>query len=171
MEKFKKDYEKFLDDYAKQYPRDDTKAAPRFVLVSPIAFEAPGDKFLPDGKKENENLWLYANAAAEVAKKRNLAFVDLLTPTYADFSAKPGLQYTTNGAHTNEAGDRRVAELLDRGLFETSNPAKIGSPAFEQLRAAVNDKSWIHQQDYRMLNGWYVYGGRRTFDTETFPRE
>ena len=22
-----------------------------------------------------------------------------------------------------------------------------------------------------MLNGWYVYGGRRTFDTETFPRE
>ncbi len=22
-----------------------------------------------------------------------------------------------------------------------------------------------------MLNGWYVYGGRRTWDTETFPRE
>ena len=22
-----------------------------------------------------------------------------------------------------------------------------------------------------MLNGWYVYGGRRTLDTETFPRE
>jgi hypothetical protein len=35
----------------------------------------------------------------------------------------------------------------------------------------VNDKSWIHLQDYRMVNGWYVYGGRRTYDTETFPRE
>jgi putative heme-binding domain-containing protein len=171
VEKFKKDYEKFLDDYAKQYPRDETKAAPRFVLISPIAFEDPSEKFLPDGKKENENLKLYSAAVAEVAKQRNLAFVDLFEPTSADFSAKPGLQYTTNGAHTNEAGDRRVAELLDRALFDTSNPAKIGSPQFEQLRAAINDKSWVHQQDYRMLNGWYVYGGRRTFDTETFPRE
>ena len=35
----------------------------------------------------------------------------------------------------------------------------------------MNDKSWVHLQDYRMLNGWYVYGGRRTWDTETFPRE
>ena len=171
VEKFKKDYDRFLSDYAKQYPRDETRAPPRFVLISPIAFEAPMDKFLPDGKKENENLKLYTAAVEEVAKKHNFAFVDLFESTSADFSAKPGLQYTTNGAHTNEAGDRRVAELLDRALFGTSNPAKIGSPAFEQLRAAVNDKSWVHQQDYRMLNGWYVYGGRRTFDTETFPHE
>jgi len=171
IEKFKSDYEKFLDDYAKRYPRDDTKAAPRFVLVSPIAFEAPEEKFLPDGRKENANLKIYAEAVGEVAKKRNLAFVDLFEPTSADFSARAGLQFTTNGAHTNEAGDRRVAELLDRALFGMSNPAKIGSPAFEQLRAAINDKSWVHAQDYRMLNGWYVYGGRRTFDTQTFPRE
>jgi len=171
VEKFKSDYEKLLDEYAKHYPRDDTTAAPRFVLVSPIAFEAPNDPFLPDGKKENAHLKIYADAVAEVAKKHDLAFVDLFEPTGADFSAKPGLQFTTNGAHTNEAGDRRVAELLDRALFGTSNPAKTGSPAFEQLRAAINDKSWVHQQDYRMLNGWYVYGGRRTFDTQTFPRE
>lgn len=171
VEQYRKDYGKFLDDYAKQYPRDDTKAAPRFVLISPIAFEAPFSRFLPDGKKESNNLWLYAEATAQLAKERNLAFVDLYTPTYAEFSSTPGLQFTTNGAHTNEAGDRRVAEFLDRALFETSNPAKIGSPQFEQLRAAVIDKAWVHQQDYRMLNGWYVYGGRRTFDTETFPRE
>jgi putative heme-binding domain-containing protein len=171
VEKFKKDYDQFLADYAKRYPRDDTQAAPRFVLVSPTAFEAPTDKFLPDGKQENENLKLYAAAVEEVAKKHNFAFVDLFDATSADFSARPGLQFTTDGAHTNEAGDRRVAELLDRALFSTSNPAKIGSAPFEQLRAAINDKSWVHQQDYRMLNGWYVYGGRRTFDTETFPRE
>ena len=31
---------------------------------------------------------------------------------------------------------------------------------------------WLRRlQDYRMVNGWYVYGGRRTWDTETFPRE
>ena len=169
--KFKADYEKFLDDYAREYPRDDTKAAPRFVLVSPIAFEPTGDKFLPDGVKENENLKLYTAAVAEVAQKRGLAFVELFESTLADFTAKPGLQFTSNGAHTTDPGDRRVSELLDRALFGESNPAKIGSPEFERLRGAINDKSWIHFQDYRMLNGWYVYGGRNTWDKETFPRE
>jgi putative heme-binding domain-containing protein len=169
--KFKTDYEKFLDEYTKTYPRDDTKAVPRFVLVSPAAFEPTGDKFLPEGKKENENLKLYAQAVAEVAKQRNLPFVDLFEPTLAEFTQKPGMQFTTNGAHTNEAGDRVVAETLDRALFGTTNPAKLESPAFEKLRAAINDKSWVHFQDYRMLNGWYVYGGRNTWDKETFPRE
>ncbi len=171
VEKFKADYEKFLDEYAKNYPRDDTKAAPRFVLVSPAAFEPTGERFLPDGKKENENLKLYAAAVAEVAKKRNLAFVDLFEPTLADFTQRAGMQFTTNGAHTNEAGDREVAETLDRALFGTTNPAQPGSAAFERLRGAINDKSWVHFQDYRMLNGWYVYGGRNTHDKETFPRE
>lgn len=71
----------------------------------------------------------------------------------------------------NPAGDREVAQLLDRALFDTTNPAKPGTPAYEKLRAAVADLEWVHAQDYRMLNGWYVYGGRRTHDTETFPRE
>jgi hypothetical protein len=42
---------------------------------------------------------------------------------------------------------------------------------FQRVRKTVNDKAWLHLQDYRMLNGWYVYGGRRTWDTETFPTE
>jgi putative heme-binding domain-containing protein len=171
IEKFKADYEKFLDETAKNYPRDDTKAAPRFVLVSPMAFEPTGEKFLPEGKAENENLKHYSAAVAQVAKQRNLPFVDLFEPTLADFTQKPGMQFTTNGAHNNEAGDRAVAETLDRALFGTTNRATIGASAFEQLRAAINDKSWVHMQDYRMLNGWYVYGGRNTHDKETFPRE
>lgn len=171
LEKFRADYERLLDELAQKYPRDDTGAAPRFVIVSPIAFEATGDRLLPDGSKENENLHLYSTAAAEVAKKRGLAFVDILSTTEPLFAAKPGMQFTVNGAHVNETGDREVAKLLDRALFGGENPAEIGSNRFEELRAAVNDKSWIHLQDYRMLNGWYVYGGRRTWDTETFPRE
>ena len=81
------------------------------------------------------------------------------------------MQYTINGCHLNEAGDREVAVLLDRALFGETTAANVDSDAFQKLRAAVNDKSWVHFQDYRMLNGWYVYGGRRTWDTETFPRE
>jgi putative heme-binding domain-containing protein len=169
--KFKAAYEKFLDDYAKAYPRDDAGSPPRFVLASPIAFEPTGVPYLPAGEAENANLKLYAEAVAEVAGKRKLAFVDLFTPTLPIFTAKAGLQYTINGCHLNEAGDREVGALLDKALFGTPGPAKVGSAAYEKLRAAVNDKSWVHLQDYRMVNGWYVYGGRRTFDTETFPRE
>jgi putative heme-binding domain-containing protein len=171
VEKFKADYEAFLDGFARDYPRDDTKAPPRFVIVSPVAFETSTDPLLPKGETENANLKLYADAAAAVAKKRGMAFVDLLTPTLTAFNAEKGLQFTNNCIHLNTTGDREVSALLDKALFGSSNPAGVGSPAFEKLRAAINDKSWVHLQDYRMLNGWYVYGGRRTFDTETFPRE
>ncbi len=171
IEKFKADYEAFLDDYTRKYPRDDAKSPPRFVLVSPIAFEPPGDKFLPDGTKENANLKLYAEAVKAVAAKRNLAFVDLYTPTLAAFTDKPGMKFTINGCHVNDTGDQLVATLLHAAVFAGPNTLEASLPRYNQLRAAVNDKSFVHQQDYRMVNGWYVYGGRRTFDTETFPRE
>jgi putative heme-binding domain-containing protein len=171
VEQFKKDYEKFLDEFTAKYPRDDVKDPPRFVLVSPIAFEPTGDKFLPDADKVNADLKLYAAAVGEVARKRNLAFVDLFAPTAPLFARDPGMQFTINGCHVNEAGDREVSRLLDQALFGSPNPGLERTAQFEKLRAAVNDKSWVHEQDYRMLNGWYVYGGRRTYDTETFPRE
>lgn len=171
IEKFKKDYAKYLDDMAKQYPRDDSGAAPRFIIVSPIAFEPTGNQFLPDGKTENANLKLYAQAAGEVAKEKGIPFIDVFQVTEGLFGEKPGMQFSTNGAHLNEAGDKELAQILDRELFSSTNPAKVGSAEFEKLRAAVNDKAWMHHQDYRMLNGWYVYGGRNTHDKETFPRE
>ncbi len=171
IEKFKTAYAKFIDDYTKAYPRDDAGSPPRFVLVSPIAFEPTGDANLPKGELENANLKLYTAAVADVAKGRNIAFVDLYTPTLTPFTAKAGLKYTINGCHVNEAGDRLVSLELDKALFGTAQPGKFDSADFERLRNAVNDKSWVHLQDYRMVNGWYVYGGRRTWDTETFPRE
>ena len=172
VEKFKADYERFLDDYAAQYPRDDAKSPPQFVLVSPAAFEVTGEPFQPDGKTENANLKLYADAVKAVAAKRKLAFVDLYTPTLAAFNEKPGAQYTVNGCHLNEAGDKFAAEALAVPLFPEGDKAAAADTAkFEKVRAAVNDKSFVHQQDYRMVNGWYVYGGRRTYDHETFPRE
>ncbi len=171
VKKFEADYEKFFKEFTNKYPRDDAKHAPRFVLVSPMAFEASGDPLLPDATATNARLKLYADAVKRVAAKQKLAFIDLFTPTEPAFSDKPGLQYSINGAHLNEAGDKLVGIALDTALFGGINPAKIGTSDFEKLRAAVNDKSWVHSQDYRMVNGWYVYGGRRTFDTETFPRE
>jgi putative heme-binding domain-containing protein len=168
--KFKADYGKLLDDLAKTYPRDDTKAAPRFVIVSPIAVESTGDPLLPDADAQNANLAAYRDAAREVAAARGIAFVDLFDASREAFAAQPGMQHTINGCHVNEMGDRVVGEALDRALFGSPS-SQLNEQAFASLKAAVNDKSWVHMQDYRMVNGWYVYGGRRTWDTETFPRE
>jgi putative heme-binding domain-containing protein len=171
VERFKANYGKYLDELAATYPRDDTKAPPRVVIVSPIAVEPTGEPDLPDADRQNAILAVYRDAARELAAARGIAFVDVFDPTLAEFVPEPGLQFTINGCHVNEAGDRFLAGALDRALFGTPPAERLAPEAFEKLRAAVNDKSWVHLQDYRMVNGWYVYGGRRTWDTETFPRE
>ena len=152
--------------------RNTAKAQARFILVSPIAFEDSNDPLLPDGRKENENLNAYATATADVARELQHRYVDVFTGTAQEFSREPGAQYTLSGFQINEAGDRLVGELLDRALFGSPNPLKPEAELFGKVRAAVNDKSWVHQQDYRMLNGWYVYGSRRApYDVDTFPEE
>jgi putative heme-binding domain-containing protein len=144
----------------------------RLALVTPAAHEATGDPFLPDPSARNEDLRLYAEAVREVAAEGGVPVVDLFTPTRRTFAEKQGGPFTLDGARPTEAGERLLAERLDAGLFDGPNPARWGEPAFERLRAAVNDKSFVHFHDYRMVNGWYVYGGRRApYDTETFPAE
>ncbi|MFO1022647.1 MAG: hypothetical protein U0903_18415, partial [Planctomycetales bacterium] len=176
---FKGDYEKYLDEMASHYSRGEGNGPPRFVLVTPIAFEKDGPETksplrfdLPKGEQENANLKLYAEAVKEVGAKRKLLVIDLFTPTQKLFESEPGLQYTINGCHHNEEGDREIASLLISAIGgDTPAVPPLSPQHMEALLAAVIDKAWVHLQDYRMLNGWYVYGGRRTWDTETFPRE
>jgi putative heme-binding domain-containing protein len=165
LERFVADYRKFLDELNQKYSNGEG----RFVLVSPAAFEPTGDPHLPDAEDRNKSLKRYRDAVEKLAADEGLPFVDLFTETKALFAAESGMQYTINGLHLNEKGDRFVGELIDRELFGDSKP--VESDQYERVRKWVNDKSWLHMQDYRMLNGWYVYGGRRTWDTETFPSE
>jgi putative heme-binding domain-containing protein len=177
VEKFQADYHRYLDQMSRRYPRDDTGAAPRFVIISPLAFEDSGDPLLPGAEETNRRLQRYSEAIAEVARERGLAYVDIFDESAVLMQREAGLQLTINGCHLNEQGDLEIARLLGQSLFGSDSSdaleslGGVGSTEFERLRAAVNDKSWVHFQDYRMLNGWYVYGGRRTWDKETFPRE
>ena len=168
---YERAYEAFLDETAKKYARDDAGSAPRFVLISPVAFEKTGDPLLPDAGERNAALKPYVEATRRVAEKRNLAFVDLFSTTRDAMDGRTNARLTINGCHLNEAGDRVVGRLLDEALFGARANSPADDARLAKLRAAVNDKSWVHLQDYRMINGWYVYGGRRTWDTETFPRE
>lgn len=168
---FREQYGRYLDRIAREYPRTEDRGAPRFILVGPIAVESPEARsFLPEGAGQNANLELYDKAIGEIARERGLVYVSLWQATAELFAREAGLQYTINGCHLNEAGDAAVADLLQRGLFGDAEP-ECEPARREELRKGVVDKAWVHQQDYRMLNGWYVYGGRRTWDTGTFPLE
>lgn len=171
IETFKADYAELIRELQTHYSRDDTQAPPRLIVVSPIAVEPAGDPLLPDAAARNEVLARYRDATRDLATAQGLPFVDIFDATVATFSAKPGRQFTINGCHVNELGDRAIGEALDRALFGPPTEPPLAQEAFARLKAAVNDKSWVHLQDYRMLNGWYAYGDNRTWDTETFPRE
>ena len=166
---FKQNYRNYIAEQTKRFTKDGKQ--PRFVLISPIAFESTGDPLQPSGEEENKNLAAYTAAIKELAEEDGHRFVDLFTETKAKFGAKPGNQYTVNGAHANEQGYRVIGQLLDGSLFVSEHPLGMGTSKFNEILKWVNDKSWFHAQDYRMLNGWYVYGGRRTWDMETFPGE
>jgi putative heme-binding domain-containing protein len=166
---FRSNYQAWLETMRKRFTRNGV--APRFVLITPIAFESAGNRNLPDGKSQNETLGSYAESVRELAREQGMPFVDLFTVSKVKFAEEEGLQFTINGIHHNERGDRLIADQLDRQLFEGDHPTGMDISVSQRVRQVVNDKSWLHLQDYRMLNGWYVYGGRRTWDTETFPTE
>lgn len=184
--KFESDLEKFLKapqeidqfssarsgwdqtgDSAKQL--GELKNLRTIVLVSPIACEDIHKRELPDGKANNENIKLYVDAMKRVAEKNKVPFVDLFTPSqqlYAE-SKQP---LTINGIHLNATGDEKIAQVIDGQLFGDS--AKATKPDLKKLHAAVNDKNEQFFFDYRAVNGFYIYGGRKApFGIVNFPAE
>ncbi len=141
---------------------EDTKAkdysgqgAPRMVLVSPIAFEPTGDPNLPDGAEHNQRLEAYTQTMRKVAQETGVGFVDLFTPTKALFEQSAD-RLTLNGFHLNDAGYRKLAPILDRGLFGGSERVEINA----RLREAIADKNFHWWHRYRAVNGYSIYGKR-----------
>jgi len=171
LDKFKKDLDKFIvDSVTTKY---NGKAAPRLVLLSPIAQEDLRDPLVADGGANNENIALYTKAMAEAAGRHKVVFVDLFGPSKAAMSAatngKPS-RLTINGIHLNEAGDEKVAAILDAALF---GPRPASAKAdLAALRREVLEKNLQFFHDYRAINGCYIYGGRKApFGIVNFPEE
>ncbi len=146
------------------------KAAPRLVLVSPIAFEnQSARRDLPNGEKENANLSLYAAAVENVAKKRGLTFIDLFTTT-RNLYAKAPQPLTTGGFVPNDEGYKQVAEILATGMFGYQTRVSKADP--EMLHAAVKQKDWFWNNDYNLLNGVHTHGQRyNPFGPQNYPDE
>jgi glucose/arabinose dehydrogenase len=138
------------------------------VLISPIANENVPERGIHAADRNNENLKLYSQAMAEVAKANDVPFVDLFSVTSG--SAAAGGLLTFNGIHLSEGGDRAVAPLLVERLFGVA-PA-VEATQFANLRREVNEKNLQHWYDYRAVNGYYIYGDRKKpFGVVNFPAE
>ncbi len=131
-------------------------SAPRLVLISPIAYEADGRLDLPDGNRLNAQIESYVEAMREVAAAEQIPFVDLFHPTRQLLDESGSL--TFNGIHLTDEGYRRVAPLLDEGLFGSRQ--EPSPDLLQRLQPEVAAKNLWFWHDYRAVNGYYIYGGR-----------
>ncbi|QNN23051.1 hypothetical protein HED60_12480 [Planctomycetales bacterium ZRK34] len=154
------------DEFAKQLGQwiDDTRkknysgnGAPRIVLFSPIGHEDLHSPNLPDGQANNVRLAAYTHAMSEVAKQKNVAFVNLYHPSLALYQ-KSKQPLTLNGIHLTEEGNRQLAEVIAHDLLGIKAPA--ASEATEKLRQAVLDKNWHWFNRYRATDGNDIWGSR-----------
>ena len=146
------------------------KSAPKLVLVSPIAFEDLSSTYdLPDGIRENTNLALYTDVMREVAKKRGVGFIDLFSKT-KELYATSKTSYTINGFSLHEIGDQRVSYLIADSLYAPKTIELRANPA--KVMERIKEKTWLWQNDHRMLNGVHAYGRRwKPFGDFNYPQE
>ncbi len=167
LPKFKKDLEAFIKKTTTT--KYNSKSAPKLVLVSPIAHENLHKASLPDGKENNKNIALYTKAMKEIADKHQVIFLDIFSVTQA-YMKTADKRLTNNGIHLNETGNEMVAALMDLLLFG-SRP-EMNRDLFNKVRKEVVEKNLQHWYDYRAVNGFYIYGGRKKpFGVVNFPAE
>ncbi|QJW89274.1 c-type cytochrome [Spirosoma taeanense] len=149
--------------------------APQLALVSPIAFEDLSDKFdLPNGKRENENLALYAKAMKEVADQNSrntgeVLFVDAFTPSQNWYAASQE-PLTIDGSQLNDEGYKKLGTLLADQVFG-KRPAKAEANR-KLVHEAVLEKNWMWHNDYKIPNGVHAYGRRyNPFGPDNYPAE
>ena len=130
----------------------------RFVLFSPIAYEASGEPNLPDGTQLNANLAAYTEATRRAAEATGSTFVDLYSPTFQLFASSRE-RYTVNGIHLNAAGYRALADIISRALLGQPAP---GAEQLGEVYRAVQDKNWHWHNRFNATDGNDVWGNRST---------
>jgi len=145
-------------------------AAPRLVLVSPIAYQdLSSTKHLPNGTAENANIELYTAAMEKVAKNHSLTFIDLFHPTKTLYSTTKAA-LTSYGFIPNDAGYQQLASILANGIYGPQPHVSKADPSI--LRDAVIQKNWFWSNDYNILNGVHSYGRRyNPFGPQNYPDE
>jgi len=168
LENFKGELDGFVKHTLAQ--KYNGKAAPRLVLVSPIAYEnLSKSRDLPDGRAENANLGLYTQAMEEIAKANKVEFVNVFDKSHKFYEGleKP---FTRNGFLPTDDGYKVLSSWLQEAIFGNGKSEAKGKQ--DAVLAAVKDKNWFWFNDYRMLNGVHVDGRRfNPFGPDNYPHE
>ncbi len=167
LEKYKSDLRSEVKTWSTTKYNGKTSA--RVLLISPIANENLSARKLSIGKLNNDNLELYTEATRQIAKEMGVGFVDVFRPTLRMMNAAKR-PMTFNGVHLTNDGYKRLAPvLMDRIFGKEKSAVKCD---LEQLRKEVAEKSLQYWYDYRAVNGYYIYGGRKEpFGVVNFPAE
>ncbi len=167
---------KFMDDLTRFVKKITStkyngKEPPRLVLISPVAYEQTDNSLLPDWRKLNTQLEIYTGAMRRVAQQQGVGFVDLFHPT-ARAMQEDKKPWTINGVHLSRYGYRQLAPILDEALFGPRAPSLPRLDQLEALHREVQEKNRQFFYDYRAVNGYYIYGGRKKpFGVVNFPPE
>jgi putative heme-binding domain-containing protein len=152
---FEKDLAETIDAMlAQQY---NGESAPRLVFFSPIAHEDHKSPHLPDGEANDKNLAIYTRAMKKVCAVKEVAFVDLFTPSLQLYS-NAAVPLTMNGVHLLDRGNQAIARTVVRELFPGTSPSQLEN--VKKLREAVLEKNYYWFSRYRVVDGYNVYGGR-----------
>ncbi|WP_437193984.1 PVC-type heme-binding CxxCH protein [Planctomicrobium sp. SH527] len=152
-----------------QDKQGEVKVAPRIILFSPIANEDLPGTGVKAATRNNKNIALYVGAMEKVAAKADVQFVNLFQPTEPLLDDSK-TQLTINGCHLTDAGDEALAKILDQELFGT--PVKTAPEALKAIKKEITEKNKQFFYDYRAVNGYYIYGGRKKpFGVVNFPPE
>lgn len=154
------------------------KGAPRIALVSPIAAEDMGNPNLPTGdaiRQMNARLELYTKVMREVAEKSGVMFADVFHSSEKVYQQKldytPSAEFylpsklppvywprsTINGVHLRNEGDWYAGLILNDQLFGKLKSKLSWS---DQLMKEIEAKSQLWYNRYRIVDSYYVYGGR-----------
>ena len=163
LEAFGKRFDAFIAETRKQI------GAAELVVFSPIPHEDLGREELPSGDATNKNLVMYSGVMKRQCDVAGLRFIDLYAPMHEAMDAiKDPL--TINGIHLNEIGNELLGAAMDRALFGPRPSGKHADMA--ALRSAVIEKDKQFYYDYRSVNGYYIYGGRKNpYGVVNFPAE
>lgn len=168
LQNFKNELDAFIKHTKSQ--KYSGRDAPKLAIVSPIAFEDLSAQFdLPNGVKENANLWLYTQGMKDVCDKNDILFVDAFTPSKKWYdTTKEAL--TIDGSQLNEEGYKKFSLLITDSIFGNDEPVQNQNRSL--IHAAVLEKNWMWHNDYKIPNGVHTYGRRyNPFGPDNYPDE
>jgi hypothetical protein len=174
VEKFKADLAGRVDHHVNA--KYNGESAPKIVLVSPIAHEDLGAP-LPTGDavvQRNTMLKAYTAAMKAVADEKGATFIDLFTPTLAEYLNKKAkvASMTNNGIAPTEYGCFFTAGEMAKQLGWWDGKAAGDAGNTADFRQVCYDKHYHWRHRYRATNTEYVWGRRhKPFGNVNFPTE